>query len=146
MRNLVKGAEQMGQGYATDAQGRKLIGATGWEAFWQSFGFTSNALSKAYETDAMDRQTNAFYTQVRKDMIHQIVKAAQGNDLQKMSETLELVRAWNQSYPTMPIGFDAATLRRDIAEAGVPLGVRRLMQMPRALREGSASIEGISER
>lgn len=142
IRNLIKGASQFSSGTAVDQKGQKLIDTTGPEALWQSAGFTSNALSKAYENDAIDKQTTAFYTQVRTQMTADIVKAARSGDTEKMQQILDFAASWNKSYPMQPLTFDSQTIRRDIAEAGLPLNERTLLKMPRQLRGSSTALEG----
>ena len=141
LRNVIKGAEQLSQGYAEDLKGRKLVDATGIDAFWQSLGFTSAALNRAYELDRVDKQTQAFYVQVRGDFTQQIVRAARDGDTAKIQETLEAVQAWNTQHPDMPIGLSPASIRRDIVLGGMPLNERTLRSLPRQLRGTSLSAE-----
>ena len=142
VRNLIKGAEQLDRGYAEDAKGRKLVDVTGPYAFWQSLGFSSAGLHAAYEKDRIEKQTLAFYTQVRGDMLDEMVKAIKNNDPAKAQEVQETITAWNAAYPDQPLGLNAATVRRQIALAGLTLNARTIQMLPRALR-GTALAEGI---
>ena len=141
VRNLIKGGEQLDRGYGQDAAGRKLVDVTGPEALWQSVGFTSASLNKAYEMDKIDRQTLAFYTQVRKDFTNELVRAAKDGDAAKIKEVTDSVQAWNAHYPDMPISLSPASVRRDIMMAGVPLNARTLHMLPKQLRGSSVSAE-----
>lgn len=141
VRNLAKGLEQADRGYATDAKGRKLVDVSGPEAFWQSLGFTSAGLNQAYEMDKIDRQTTAFYTQVRSGFTEQLTKALLAGDSAKAQETMDAVQAWNTHYPDMPISFNASTMRRHIVEAGLPLNERTMRLMPKQLRGTSIARE-----
>jgi len=138
---VAKGYEQLERGYATDARGRNLVDVTGPEAFWQTLGFTSAGLNSAYEMDKIDRQTLAFYTQVRSGFTEQLTKALMAGDSAKAQETMDAVAAWNTQYPDMLIGFNASTMRRRIVEAGLPLNERTMRLMPRQLRGTSVARE-----
>jgi hypothetical protein len=143
IRNLIKGGQQLDRGYAEDARGRKLVDVTGPEAFWQSAGFSSAALSKSYEMDKIDRQTQAFYVEARNAFTDQMVKALKAGDAVKAQETQAAVQKWNEAYPDEPIGFNASTLRRDIVNAGLPLNERTQRMLPKHLRGTSFAAEGI---
>jgi hypothetical protein len=134
VRNVAKGLEQFDRGYAADAKGRKLVDVTGPEAFWQTLGFTSAGLNAAYEMDKFDRQTLAFYTQVRSGFTEQLTRALLAGDSVKAQETMDAVQAWNAQYPDMAIGFNAATMRRQIVMAGLPLNERTVRLLPKQLR------------
>ncbi len=142
VRNVMKGLEQFNKGYALDAKGRKLVDITGPEALWQSMGFASAGLNQAYELDKIDRQTQAFYTQVRSNFTESLTRAILAGDAAKAQETMDAVSAWNTQYPTMPIGFQSATMRRHIVEAGLPLNERTMRMMPRQLRGTAIATEG----
>jgi hypothetical protein len=141
VRNVAKGLEQFERGQATDVRGRKLVDVTGPEAFWQTLGFTSAGLNAAYEMDKFDRQTVAFYTEVRSGFTEQLTRALLAGDSAKAQETMNAVQAWNESYPEMAIGFNASTMRRRIVEAGLPLNERTMRLMPRQLRGTSIARE-----
>lgn len=142
-RNVVKGVQQLASGEAVDTQGRKLIDVNGWQAFWQTMGFTSAALNKVYQMDHMDRQTLAYYTQVRTDFTHGLIQALRAGDSAQAQSLLEGIQAWNERNPAMPIGLSAPLLRRQIGEAGMPLNERTLRLLPRGLRGTSTAIEGM---
>lgn len=142
IRNLIKGTEQFANGYASDARGQKLVDAGTPAALWQSAGFTSQALSKAYEMDAIDNQTKAFYVQVRTEITGEIVKGVRDGNTAKVQEALDFAAAWNRSYPNEPLVFNSATIRRDVAEAGMPLNERTMLKMPRQLRGTSTAGSG----
>lgn len=144
VRNLTKGIQQFDRGYGQDMQGRKLVDVTGMEAFWQSLGFSSANLTKAYELDRIDKQELAFYSEVRKDFVNSLVNSLRDGNASGAQETMDAIQKWNAHYPTMPIGFSAATLRRDISLAGMPLNARTLQMLPRQLRGSSIAAEGIS--
>jgi hypothetical protein len=146
VRNLVKAAQQYDRGYAEDMQGRKLVDVTGPEVFWQSIGFTSANLNKTYEMDKIDRQMIAFYQQVRNDFTSQLVAAIRDGDKTKAEETMTVITKWNETYPTMPIGFQPSVIRRRIVESGLPLNERTLRNMPRALRGTSVAFEGVERQ
>ncbi|MHB8388037.1 MAG: PLxRFG domain-containing protein [Acidobacteriaceae bacterium] len=143
MRNLVKSAQMLDRGYSVDGYGRKLVNATGIEAFWQALGFTSAALNKAYEMDTIDRQSEAFYTQVRKDFTDQLVNAVKSGDASKAQDVMDAVDAWNMHYPNEPIGFSPEAIRRDVVMSGLPLNERMLLMLPKQLRGSSLAAEGI---
>jgi hypothetical protein len=144
-RNLIKGVQQLDRGYAQDAKGRKLLDVTGMEAFWQSLGFSSANLAHAYEADMIDRQTTAFYRQVRDDFTNDITKAIRDGDSAKAQETLDAVTKWNAQYPEMPVSFSPAVMRRNIMLAGMPLNERTLRLLPKQLRASSLAAEGVPQ-
>ena len=141
VRNLVKGFEDMNRGFATDNRGQKLVPVTGIEAAWQLAGFSSNALSQAYEADRIDKQTSAFYTQAHSDFTQQLVRALKDSDASKAQETMEAVQAWNRAWPQYPMMINPAAVRRDIVLSGLPLNARTLMMLPRRLRGSSMAAE-----
>lgn len=141
VQNALKGYEQFTRGYAADVQGRKLVDASGLEALAQSVGFSSAGLAKAYEMDRIDKQTQAFYAMVRLDFTRDIVAALRDGKQSQVREIMDSVQAWNKQYPEMPIAINASSIRRILAEAGMPLNQRTLMNMPRALRSSSEAYE-----
>jgi hypothetical protein len=141
MQNVMKGVEQFQNGYATDRLGRKLIEVNNWEAFVQLGGFSSANLAAAYDMDRIDRQTQAFYKEVQKDFSRAIVKAVQSGDREAVNEAYQAVVEWNTEYPDMPMVINGASLRRQIAEAGMPINERTLKLLPRALRSQSMALE-----
>jgi hypothetical protein len=140
-QNLVKAAEQFSKGYASDSQGRKLADVSSWEAFAQAAGFSSGKLADTYDLDRIDRQTSAFYKEAQKDFTRNIVKAVQDGDAGKVREAYGAVVQWNTAHPEMPMAINGASLRREIAEAGMPLNERTLKMLPRALRSQSVALE-----
>ncbi len=142
VRNLYKGVEQFSQGFASDAQGRKLADVSGWEAAWQGAGFSSANVAKMYELDRIDKQSNAFYRQVRDDFSNGIVKAMRDGNSERAQDLMNMVQKWNGLHPEMPIGFDPAIMRRNIAMAGMPLNERTLRMLPKQLRGTSVAGEG----
>jgi hypothetical protein len=141
IQNAAKGMEQFDRGYASDVLGRKLINVSGWEALAQSVGFSSAGLARAYEMDRIDKQTQAFYAMVRLDFTRDIVAALRDGKQSQAREIMESVQAWNKHYPEMPIAINGSSIRRTLAEAGMPLNQRTLMNMPRALRGSSEAYE-----
>ncbi len=142
-QNAVKGVEQWMRGYATDVGGRKLIDVGGWESFWQSLGFSSAALGRAYEADRFDRQTKAFYTQAHAQFVKDLVKAVQSNDLAGAQRVAEAVEAWNRAHPDMPMALSPQNTRKAIAQAGMTLNQRTYAAMPKSLRGSSEYALGL---
>lgn len=143
VRNAIKGAQQLSDGYASDAGGKKLVDISGPSAVFQTIGMSSAGLAKAYELDKMDKQTNAFYQQVSHDMTNQLVRALRDGDTDKVQTLMEARNAWNTANPDMPLMANPASIRRDIALAGMPLNARTLRMLPRQLRGTSTAAEGI---
>lgn len=140
-QNMVKAYEQFTHGYATDSAGKKLVDTNSWDALAQSVGFSSAKLNQAYDLDRIDRQTQAFYKEMQKDFTNNIVRAVQSRDFAKVNETIQATHAWNQAHPEMPMVLSGPTLRRSIAEAGMPLNERTLKMLPKALRSQSVAME-----
>ena len=134
IRNAIKAYEQMDKGFAVDARGQRLVDVSGPEAFWQALGFSSASLAKAYDMDRIDKQTKAFYVQVRSDFTKELVQAALAGDSAKAAGVYEAMRDWNESYPDMPIALSPGTLRRQMVLAGLPLNERTQRLLPRQLR------------
>lgn len=143
-KNAVKGWEQFEKGYATDAGGRKLVDVGSWEAFWQSLGFSSSALSQVYESDTIDRRTVAFYNGIKTQFTKEMVAAIRDGDREVANEVGQAVMAWNQAHPDMPIAMSPAGLRRQVALAGMPLNQRTLLTMPKYLRGQSEAAIGLA--
>lgn len=143
VRNLIKGAQQMSTGYAEDARGRKLADVPGFYAFWQMGGLSSAALQTAYELDKIDHQTSAFYTYVRSQMQDELVRALKNDNKEKADEVWGAMRKWDEAHPDMPLILNAATMRRQLVMAGIPLNQRTMMLLPRQLRGTSIAAEGI---
>lgn len=143
-KNAVKGWEQFEKGYATDAGGRKLVDVGSWEAFWQSLGFSSSAMAQVYESDLIDRRTSAFYTEIKGRFTKEMVKAIGEGDRAAANEVGMAVVAWNQAHPDMPIAMSPASIRRQVALAGMPLNQRTLLTMPRYLRGQSEAAIGLA--
>lgn len=142
-QNAVKGVGQWMAGYATDVGGRKLIDVGGWESFWQTLGFSSAALGKAYESDRIDRQTKAFYTQAHAQFTKDLVKAVQSGDLAAAQRVSEAVTEWNKTHPDMPIALSPQNMRKAIGQAGMTLNQRTYAAMPKSLRGSSEYALGV---
>jgi hypothetical protein len=134
VRNAIKGAEQLSQGYASDAKGRKLVDVTGLDAILQMGGLSSAGLAKGYEFEKINHQVKAFYTQVSADMQQQLVKAMKAGDTAKVQEVMDLRNAWNKQYPEMPLMGNAAAVRRELALAGLPMDRRSQLLWARQIR------------
>ena len=145
LRNVIKGSEQLVDGYASDARGRKVVDVTGMEALLQLTGLAPAAVAKMYEYESINIQTKAFYTQVSRDMQDQLVQALKDNDATKVQEINDLRNAWNQSYPTMQILPNAAAARRAIILAGMPLDRRSQMLWGRRIRGNNIFVEPSGE-
>jgi hypothetical protein len=145
-QNFIKGAEQWTKGYASDLGGRKLIDVSGWEAFWQAFGFSSSSLNRAYEADRIDRQDVAFYKQAEGEFMKNMTQALQKGDAAGATAVAQTVAAWNQSHPDMPILMSPDAVRRRVQQAGMPINERTMKAMPRALRGQSEYVLGLEGR
>ncbi len=143
VRNIIKGTEQLTEGYASDSKGRRLIDVSTPEALWQLTGMASARLAKAYDYDRIDKQTMAFYSQVRTDMQRQLVKAVRDGDEAKVQETWDAARAWDETYPDMPLRLSPSAIRREVVMSGLRLDERTMRLLPRALRGTSLAAEGI---
>ena len=144
-QNAVKGVEQWMRGYATDVGGRKLIDVGGWESFWQSLGFSSAALGRAYEADRFDRQTKAFYAQTHEQFMKDLVQAVRSGDTAGAQRVAEAVREWNVAHPDMPMAISPQNARKAITQAGMTLNQRTYMSMPKSLRGSSEYALGLNE-
>jgi len=136
-QNAIKGWEQWDKGFSQDVRGRKLVDASGTGALAQSLGFSSSALANAYDLDRIDKQTVAFYYMVRQDFVNDIVAAVRDNKTEKINDILQAVSEWNKANPTLPIALNPSSIRRTIAEAGMPINQRTLLSLPKALRGSS---------
>ncbi len=134
VRNAIKGAEQMSNGYASDSKGRKLIDVTGLDAILQLGGLSSAGLAKAYELEKINHQTKAFYTQVSADLQHQLVLAMRAGDTAKVQEINDLRTAWNKSNPGLPLMANPSAVRRDLALSGLPMDRRSVLLWGRQIR------------
>lgn len=144
-QNLIKGWEQWEKGFATDLGGRKLVDVDGPHAFWQSLGFSSSALAQAYETDKIDRQVNAFYTQAKQDIERDIIKAVRDNKPEALAEVVAAIEAWNRTHPEMPMALSPAAIRKQIVLGNMPMNQRTFKLLPKALRSQSESALGFVE-
>lgn len=145
-RNLTKGWSQWEKGYATDIGGRRLVDVSGPEAFWQSLGFSSSTLADAYETDSIDKQTLAYYNQVRQDLSSDLVKAMREQNPGNVADILHTVTEWNQTHPEMPLAISPANIRRQMQLANMPLNQRTLKMLPKQLRGSSEAALGLEEK
>jgi hypothetical protein len=137
-RNVLKGAQQLADGYATDSKGRKIVDVSTPAALWQMAGVSSAGVAKMYELESINIQTRAFYNQFSQDLQGQLVQALKSNDAEKVQEINTLRSEWNAQYPSMPILPNAAATRRAIVLSGVPLDQRSRMLWGRRL--GGANI------
>jgi hypothetical protein len=144
-QNFVKGTQQWNSGFATDIGGRKLVDVSGWEAFWQSFGMSSAAVSSAYTADRIDRQTTAYYQAARGVFQSGIVKAVKAGDAGAIKDATDAVIAWNTAHPDMPMSISPASIRRAVTQAGMTLNQRTLEKMPKQLRGTSEAALGMGE-
>jgi hypothetical protein len=144
-QNFVKGAQQWDSGFATDIGGRKLVDVSGWEAFWQSFGMSSAAVSSAYTADRIDRQVMAYYQAARGVFQSGIVKAVKAGDAGAIKDATDAVIAWNEAHPDMPMSISPATIRRAVTQAGMTLNQRTLEKLPKQLRGTSEAALGLDE-
>lgn len=144
-QNLIKGWEQYERGYATDIGGRRLVDVGGMEAFWQSLGFSSSALSKAYATDSIDKQTSAYYSQVKIDLTSDLAKAIRSGDATRVADVVETITEWNRSHPQMPMAVSPASVRRQVQLSSLPLNERTLKLLPKGLRGSSESALGLEQ-
>lgn len=142
-QNAIKGWEQWGKGFAVDVGGRKLIDVDGWQAFWQSIGFSSAAMGRAYEADRIDKQTRAFYDAAHQDFVKDLVKAVSSNDAEGARRVMEAVTAWNKNHPDMPMAMSPASTRRTIQQAGMSLNQRTFTTLPKGLRGSSEYALGL---
>lgn len=140
IQNGIKGWQQWDKGYSTDAGGRMLAKASGFEAILQAAGFSSGGLAHLYDLDRIDRQTTAFYNLAREDFSKAIVKAIRDGDTERVTELTQAITAWNTTHPEMPLAISGSSIRRRIAEAGMPLNERTLRHLPRAMRSGSEAL------
>lgn len=139
-QNFIKGVQSFQDGFATDAGGRKVVDASGWESFMQTLGFSSNAASNAYEVDRIDKAQAAFYKQAQQEITNDILKGIKSGDTQRVHDAIEYIGAWNRSNPDMPMAISGSSLRRTLALAGLPLNQRNLLMLPKTLRGGSESM------
>jgi hypothetical protein len=144
-QNLIKGWQQWEKGYATDIGGRRLVDISGPEAFWQSLGFSPAALARAYTTDVIDKQTAAFYSQVKADISGDLAKAINAGKPERVAEVVEAITAWNRAYPAMPLAISPTSVRRQIQLANMPLNQRTFALLPRALRAQSETALGLED-
>lgn len=134
LRNLAKGGEQLYDGYASDAKGRKIIDVSTIDGLLQLTGLSSAQLAKAYQYESINLQTKAFYNKVSADMQNALVKAMRDGDTEKVQEISDLRNSWNENNPGMPILPNAAAVRRAIMLAGIPLDRRSQMLWGRRIR------------
>jgi hypothetical protein len=146
VRNLIKGTEQFNNGYASDAHGQKILDVSSLEALFQTMGVTPASLNKMYQTDMIDRQTKAFYTQVRAGMQNSLVQALRAGDSEKAAEIWSNATKWDEANPDEPLRLSGATIRRQIMLGGMPLNQRTMMLLPRQLRGTSVAAEGMNQQ
>jgi len=90
----------------------------------------------------MDKQTLAFYTQVRADMQSEMVRALKDGNSARAQDVYDAARAWDERYPEMPLLLNPAAIRRQFVLSGMHLNERTLKMLPRQLRGTSLSAEG----
>lgn len=142
LRNAIKGAQQLSDGYASDAKGRKLVDVNGLEGMLQMTGVSPAALAKAYETERINVQVKAFYTQVSGDLQRQLVQAIKAGDTAKVQEVTDLRNAWNKQYPGMPIMASPGAIRRDLTLSGMTLDRRSMAMWGRRIRGENLFADG----
>jgi hypothetical protein len=134
------------KGYASDIGGRKLVDVSGWEAFWQSFGFSSSAVNRAYDADRIDRQDLAFYKQAEGEFMKNIVQAARRATRSACTRSPTPSSRGTTSHPDMPMMMSPDAVRRRLQQAGMPINERTMLTMPRALRGQSEYVLGLDGR
>ncbi|MDD3885174.1 MAG: PLxRFG domain-containing protein [Gallionella sp.] len=140
VRNAVKGAEQLSQGYASDSKGRKVADVSTVDGLLQLTGLSSAAVQKMNDMQSIIIQTKAFHTQVNQDMQNRLVKAYRDGDQERIRETLDFAAKWNEQNPAMPILPNPSALRRQIALAGMPLNRREQVMLGRRLGGAFADV------
>jgi len=134
LRNLVKGAEQLSSGYASDTKGRKVADVSTLDGLLQLTGLSSAKVTNMQDHNSIVVQTKAFHTQVSQDMQEQLVRAYRDGDTAKQQEITEFARKWNAQYPNMPLVPNPAAIRRAIQLANVPLDRRAQMMLSRRMQ------------
>lgn len=145
-QNLTKGAEQWTKGYASDVTGKKLGDVSGWEAFWQSAGFSSSAIARAYDADRIDRQDVAFYKNTHEQFMREMVQAIRKGDSKGAADVAAAVTGWNRAHPEMPMTMSPDAVRRNVQLAGLPVNERTMLKMPHQLRGTSEYALGLQDR
>jgi hypothetical protein len=140
LRNAVKGAEQLSQGYASDSKGRKVADVSTVDGLLQLTGLSSAAVQKMNDMQSIIIQTKAFHTQVNQDMQNRLVKAYRDGDQERIRETLDFAAKWNEQNPAMPILPNPSALRRQIALTGMPLNRREQVLLGRRLGGAFADV------
>ena len=141
VRNVLKGAEQLSTGYASDTKGRRIEDVNGMEGVLQLFGFAPAKVAAAYEHDRIIQQVKAFHTQVSADMQAKLVSALKDGDTAAVQDVFALRDAWNAQYPEMPIIPSATALRRSMMLSGMTLPERTLRMLGRR-GQGIAADDG----
>lgn len=144
-QNMVKGWQQYEKGFATDLGGRKLVDVDGLHAFWQALGFSSSALAGAYDSDKIDKQTSAFYTQAKQDFEKDMVKAIRDKKPEEVAQIVNAVTAWNQAHPEMPMAISSTSVRKQIMLGNMPMNQRTFKLLPKQLRGQSESALGLEQ-
>lgn len=142
-QNAIKGWQQWERGYAADTGDRKLVDVSGYDSFMQGLGFSSAAVNKAYDADRIDKQTSAFYNQVKLDISKDLIKAIRSGDETKVVDAVNLLEAWNKANPDMPISLSANGIKKQVQLAGMPLNQRTFKLLPKQLRQSSESALGL---
>src|SRR3990167_901827 len=145
LRNVIKGGEQLADGYASDSKGRRIVDVGTPSALFQTIGLAPASLAAAYDRDRTDKQVMAFYTQVRTDMEHELVRAIREGDQSRAQDVWDAAIAWDASNPDYPLRLNPAAMRRQIVMSGMRLDERTLRLLPRQLRGTSLAAEGIGE-
>ena len=145
LRNVIKGGEQLADGYASDSKGRRIVDVGTPSALFQTIGLAPASLAAAYDRDRTDKQVMAFYTQVRTDMEHELVRAIREGDQSRAQDVWDAAIAWDASNPDYPLRLNPAAMRRQIVMSGMRLDERTLRLLPRQLRGTSLAAEGIGQ-
>jgi len=134
LRNLVKGAEQLSSGYASDSRGQKVTDVSTLDGLLQLTGLSSAKVTNMQDHNSIVIQVKAFHTQVSQDMQKQLVEAYRSGDTEKQAEIMDFASKWNAQYPNMPVLPNASAVRRAIMLADVPLDRRAQMLLGRRMR------------
>jgi hypothetical protein len=73
-----------------------------------------------------------------------MISAIRDGDRAAANEVGQAIMAWNQAHPDMPVAMSPASLRRQVALAGMPLNQRTLLTMPKHLRGQSEAAIGLA--
>ena len=134
VRNAIKGVEQLNTGYAADSKGRKILDVGTLSAIFQMGGLANAGVAKSYDWETINVQTKAYYQQASQEMQTQLVNAMRAGDTGKVQDINDMRNAWNRENPKMQIMPNAASIRRAIMLADMPMDRRSVMQWGRRIR------------